>query len=222
MRSRFFALTFTLSLAACGGTVHPEATDGATSDAASDATSDSPSGDAACITPVEGTSCTSASVACPMVGDPCCIGYVWTCGGPGSGGASVWTKSGLGCACLADASTPDTSTPDAPVDAEVRCFDDAGAMSSVPYKQCHSDAECGYYTHQTNCCGDTTFVGIASSYQAAMTTCESTWDAHFPKCGCPEGLPKTEDGKTVAFGATPLVKCIDFTSGGGICQTSAP
>lgn len=64
-------------------------------------------GDGGCINPVVGEACTDTASACPEVGDPCCIGYVWQC----QDGA--WEQLGLGCACK--------SEPDAAVDAGIDC-----------------------------------------------------------------------------------------------------
>jgi hypothetical protein len=64
-------------------------------------------GDGGCINPVVGEACTETSSACPEVGDPCCIGYVWEC----QGGA--WERLGLGCACKIE--------PDSGVDAGTDC-----------------------------------------------------------------------------------------------------
>ncbi|MFI5301412.1 MAG: hypothetical protein ACHREM_25275, partial [Polyangiales bacterium] len=76
--------------------------DASGTDANSDA-SDATSTDAACVNSVEGASCSTADVSCDSGGDRCCIGYVWACVASSPSGATVWTKEGLGCACLADA-----------------------------------------------------------------------------------------------------------------------
>jgi len=79
LMASFSALAVTI---ACGG-------NGTTiSDAGSDG--------AACITPVEGASCSPNDTACEPPGDVCCIGYAWIC----QNGA--WTKASVGCACLTD------------------------------------------------------------------------------------------------------------------------
>jgi hypothetical protein len=116
----------------------------------------------------------------------------------------------------------DEGQSDAVADAVQACFDDAGTMPTSAFKTCHADGDCTYFTHQTDCCGDTTLTGVSKSALAHVVTCETLWDKHFPACGCAEGPPKTEDGKTTTFGAMPTVKCGDFTMSGGICLTSTP
>jgi hypothetical protein len=120
----------------------------------------------------------------------------------------------------------DVST-DAPIDASTTdsapsICDGTGAITDESYKQCTTAAECTFYSHQTDCCGTTVITGVTKGSLAAVKTCESIWDKHFPGCGCAAGEPKTDDGKTTMFGATPTVTCGDFTSGGGICLTSTP
>jgi len=65
-------------------------------------------GDGGCVDPVVGEACTETSSACPQVGNPCCIGYVWECQD------GVWQQDdGVGCACEVE--------PDAAVDAGPDC-----------------------------------------------------------------------------------------------------
>ncbi len=66
-----------------------------------------PLGDGGCINPVVGEACTDTASACPQVGSPCCIGYVWECQ------AGAWAQLGLGCACEIE--------PDAGLDAGPDC-----------------------------------------------------------------------------------------------------
>ena len=121
----------------------------------------------------------------------------------------------------ADGGAVDAST-DAP--AYLACMDSSGALDGS-LKHCQSAADCVIKQHTTSCCGDVTYVGVATAAASQFTTCETAWDMHFPGCGCASGPPKTEDGKSVGFGAdagTPEVRCVDFTSNGGICQTFLP
>lgn len=57
-----------------------------------------PPGDGGCLTeePRVGASCTENQSVCGQ-GDPCCIGYEWSCVG------DHWSKLGLGCSCRVDA-----------------------------------------------------------------------------------------------------------------------
>ena len=122
---RFLAASSAL-LAACGGSTlsaPPAGGDGGASrDAAlrhDGATSDAPpSGDGGCIDPVVGEACTSTGSACPQVGDPCCIGYVWSCQN------GSWAQLGLGCSCEVH--------PDAAVDAGPDCGQQSEPTYSCP------------------------------------------------------------------------------------------
>jgi hypothetical protein len=57
-----------------------------------------PAGDGGCLAkePEVDASCTGNESVCEQ-GDPCCIGYEWTCAG------GHWSKLGLGCSCRIDA-----------------------------------------------------------------------------------------------------------------------
>ncbi len=116
----------------------------------------------------------------------------------------------------------DTGTVDGPSDTAEGCFDDAGTVPSVPFKQCGGDGDCVVVQHQTDCCGTIVLMGVAKSKSSAFSTCETAWQKHFPPCGCAPGPTKTEDGKTPTDPGKAVVKCTDFTSGGGICKTSSP
>ena len=132
------------------------------------------------------------------------------------------SDSAIGDASPAVDSAPSDASTDAP--AYLACMDSSGRVDGS-LKHCQSDAECVIASHTTSCCGDITYVGVASASASQFAICETTWDAHFPGCGCPPAPPKTEDGKSMTFGAdsgTPQVHCIDFTSNGGICQTFLP
>ncbi|MFI5299920.1 MAG: hypothetical protein ACHREM_17670 [Polyangiales bacterium] len=121
-----------------------------------------------------------------------------------------------------DTSSIDAGSDVVTTDGASPICDEAGVLFGESTKQCHAASECTFYVHQTDCCGDTVLTGVTKAALAAVTACESTWDKHFPGCGCAEGPPKTDDGKTTTFGATPTVTCGDFTTGGGICLTSTP
>lgn len=116
----------------------------------------------------------------------------------------------------------DAVKSDATADAAPVCFGEGGSVPSVPFKLCTNDSDCVAIAHQTDCCGNTLMVGVTRSQQAAFNTCEEASRAKFPGCGCPSGPPQTEDGKTIEFGAMPLVRCTNFTSSGGVCMTAAP
>ena len=132
MTFRRIALALGLTaLSACGGTLRLDLPDGAPVDGGSDAIVDSASHDevlvdASCITPIEGAACSKSDVACPMDGDPCCIGFVWSCGGFSAPAGDTWTKVGLGCACREDAGGPESPPPASFPCGSTTC--DAGAL----------------------------------------------------------------------------------------------
>jgi len=126
-----------------------------------------------------------------------------------------------------DAAPSESGADVAPVDSASEAAADAGlcfgaTVPSVPYKVCNNDSDCMSASHQTDCCGNSLLVGIAKSQAAAFGACEAAWDKTFPGCGCPSGPPQTEDGKTLDFGVTPIVRCVDRTASSGICKTFAP
>jgi hypothetical protein len=112
------------------------------------------------------------------------------------------------------------STGDTAADTAPACFS-GEQLVSIPYKICSSDDDCTFLMHQTDCCGNSTWVGVAKDQKVEVQACESASRAKFPGCGCPASQPKAEDGTTIDFGAMPVVHCTDRTSSSGICKTSA-
>jgi hypothetical protein len=137
-------------------------------------------------------------------------------------------SDGAGSDAGSDTSVVDTSVvdtgpkPDAPSDGASTCFGDAGVLPSVPFKVCVNDTDCTTAHHQTDCCGSFTVVGVAKSQESDFLGCEKSWQDGLPKCGCPAGPMKTEDGKTVTDPTAVVVKCADRTGSTGICTTSMP
>lgn len=127
----------------------------------------------------------------------------------------VITSGDAATEAAADSSPTDTAS-----DTPSLCFTET--VPSVPYKVCSNDSDCMVGSHQTNCCGDTLMVGIAKSQAGDYGRCETAWEKTFPGCGCASGPPHTEDGKTIDFGTTPTVRCVDRTGSSGICKTFAP
>jgi hypothetical protein len=110
---------------ACGGTTPSAPTDASTesSSTSKDGAADSSStpndgsaestavGEGGCLMqePEVDASCTGNESVCEQ-GDPCCIGYEWTCTG------GHWSKLGLGCSCQVDAGS-DAADEAGPADA---------------------------------------------------------------------------------------------------------
>ena len=87
-------------------------TSGSTADAGADAAAQ----DGGCVSPepAEGDACNEGQTVC-QTGDPCCIGYAWSC----DGSSHTWRRYGLGCACRVDAGA---------IDAGLDAGPDAGAF----------------------------------------------------------------------------------------------
>jgi hypothetical protein len=115
----------------------------------------------------------------------------------------------------------DTGTSsDTSIDAAAACFT-GDTVTSVPYKVCSNDSDCTFLLHQTDCCGNSTWVGVAKSQKVEVQACEDAARSKFPACGCPASQPKAEDGSLIDFSGMPAVHCVDRTSSSGICKTSA-
>jgi hypothetical protein len=194
------ALAFTLG--ACGGSSVDGALSGADSGGGDAATSDGgqtrdaggcPAGQQRCSNCTGGTFC---AVACP------------------------------GLFCLTDASVAsdggeDAGGGDAAADASYgACFSSTGTLSSS-LKACTSSSDCGYVRHMVSCCGAIEIIGVAAANVGEVTACVQAWQAHLPACGCGSNGVTTEDGKSDADGAAPLVDCVPINSG-SFCQTFMP
>jgi hypothetical protein len=163
-----------MSAAACGGATlapAPQKDGGESKDAGTpiDArTQDAPGvGDGGCINPVVGEACTDTSAACPQPGDPCCIGYEWSCQ------SGAWAKLGLGCACRVE--------PDAGLDAGPDC----GQPPEPTYSCAAADAAprdggvCGAYGVDGGAGGPTYPLGCV----VTLSTCNSSFGGA-QTCNC--------------------------------------
>jgi hypothetical protein len=83
-------------------------------------------------------------------------------------------------------------------------------------RSCTTSEDCFAAVHQTNCCGQRSFIGIRTSAQAQYQELEAKCDATYPACGCAEGQPTTDDGSKIQFSATAGVACVQ-----GLCTTFA-
>ncbi|MFI5299842.1 MAG: hypothetical protein ACHREM_17275 [Polyangiales bacterium] len=188
---------FAIAVVACGGNVRFEATDASGRDASNDAV------DAACVTPVQGTNCSKSDVPCGMVGDACCIGYVWACLATGPAGADVWTKEGLGCACVADAAI-DTPIEVSPVDANpTSCPVDWTAATTGDHNAlCATSIGCEYPQGACTCAG---FCGGPARPDADLSP---QWSCTSRRTdGCAETAPNDGDVCTIAGQACTYGPC---------------
>jgi hypothetical protein len=81
-------------------------------------------------------------------------------------------------------------------------------------QSCSKDADCIAVAHTTSCCGSASWMGLRTTESSRFASLESACDASYPRCGCAAGPPVTDDGSTVAFGATAAVSCQ-----AGVCKT---
>lgn len=63
-------------------------------------------------------------------------------------------------------------------------------------KSCQEASDCTLAIHVTDCCGNSTAVGIHASGQQAFFDAEQQCAARFPDCDCPAGQPVAEDGNS--------------------------
>jgi hypothetical protein len=150
------------------------------------------------------------------------------------GGTTVQTAAGTdgGTDAHVDAGQPgdDAGRSDAAVDSPLdapeylACMDASGHVDPS-LKACNSDLDCIIKREQTDCCGTVLYVGLASASASQFDSCEASWLAHFPACGCDSAQTNTEDGKMTypwMDAGAPQVRCTDFTSAGGLCLTYTP
>ncbi len=127
-------------------------------------------------------------------------------------------------ACGGTTSTPDTGTdastaasdagaldaPSSTEDAPISTSDAGDVCSYVDTidRSCTVDGDCLVRLHQTDCCGNSVMIGIASSaggdYQASEPACM----ASYPACGCPAMPPRTDSDETVTDTSAVLAACV--------------
>jgi hypothetical protein len=141
-------------------------------------------------------------------------------GGSSSGGSSSGSSSSSGGSSSSSGSS--SGGVDAGPDAGyLACMDGQGTLDSS-LKTCQHDGDCVIKQEEADCCGTIRFVGINASKAAAFATCEASWEAHFPGCGCASGRTTTEDGKESQpgqDGGAPQVHC---AADKGLCLTFTP
>lgn len=125
----------------------------------------------------------------------------------------------LGCGTRVDLPTVDgggeTSAADGAVAdvGPVPCVDDNGRVP-LSVKACSNDGECVVRARQADCCGSIVMVGIWSGAAAGFTKCEEERAAGLPLCDCVPQPTAAEDGREIAPGGAPAVRC-EY----GLCKT---
>jgi len=131
-------------------------------------------------------------------------------GGGGSGGASgsggAAGQAGGGGSAMGGASGHGGAGGSSPCQA-VAALD----------RSCQTISDCFAAVHQTNCCGQRKYLGLATSAQAAYASLEPKCQQTYPACGCAETSPTTDDGSALRFDGTPAVACVQ-----GVCTTFVP
>lgn len=134
-------------------------------------------------------------------------------GSGGTGGSGALSGAGGGSGSSFDAGSDASSFEE--------CFNDQGALSNYDLKICDPQAsECVFAVHQTDCCGNTTFVGLHQAQLAKFQACEAAWRATLPACGCPSGPPSVEQAGTVQDESQVQVECINCTTTTCVCMTT--
>lgn len=128
-------------------------------------------------------------------------------------------KGGCVCGMGTCSGTVDGGVTDGARDAGT-CFDSGGVVPTS-MKRCGTDADCTTGDHTINCCGSHVVTGVSKSEDARFISCEKSWDASLPGCGCPAAPTQTDDGKTIVDPTKVVVHCAGSGGGAtGVCQTT--
>jgi len=122
----------------------------------------------------------------------------------GGGGSSTDAGSDAASAVI-DAPGLDapTSMEDAP--AAVSDGGDVCAYADTIDRSCTMDSDCLVRLHQTDCCGNSVMIGIASSASGVYLASEPACMASYPACECPAMPPRTDSDETVTVTDTSAV-----------------
>lgn len=75
-------------------------------------------------------------------------------------------------------------------------------------RSCTADGDCLVRLHQTDCCGSSVMIGIASSAGGVYLANEPACMASYPACECPAMPPTTDSGETVTDTSAVLAACV--------------
>jgi hypothetical protein len=126
------------------------------------------------------------------------------CGGGTSTDAGTDAASAVIDAPGLDA--PTSSMEDAP--AAASDGGDVCAYVDTIDRSCTMDSDCLVRLHQTDCCGNSVMIGIASSANEVYLASEPACMAGYPACECPAMPPRTDSDETVTDTKGVLAACV--------------
>ena len=129
-------------------------------------------------------SCPQPPPGCRWVGPVTCD--------PPSCGRVVCEDAGAHDASAADAPRNDVVATDASASA-ITCNAPGGTFPPID-QRCAMASDCVAVLHQTDCCGNSAAIGIATSQRATFDAAEMACRMRFPGCGCPALAPLADDG----------------------------
>lgn len=115
---------------------------------------------------------------------------------PPSCGTLVCEDAGANDVPATDAPVADVSPNDAAADASasgITCNAPGGSFPAID-QRCAMASDCVAVFHQTDCCGNSAAIGIATSQRASFDAAETACRMLFPRCGCPAQAPLADDG----------------------------
>lgn len=119
-------------------------------------------------------------------------------GGSGGGDAAAEGKAGAGGMAGG-------------VDAEARDAD-GGSMAcgfaDTLDRRCTIQTDCWLGIHQTDCCGNTSAIGINNADRGRFDMLEPRCRASYPACGCASGPTRTDSGETTANPTAVRLACV--------------
>jgi hypothetical protein len=75
-------------------------------------------------------------------------------------------------------------------------------------RRCTIQTDCWLGIHQTDCCGNTSAIGLNNAERGRFDMLEPLCRASYPVCGCPSGPTRTDSGETAADTTTVRLACV--------------
>jgi hypothetical protein len=105
-----------------------------------------------------------------------------------------------------------------PRDAAPACF---STSVTADFKGCSSSADCVTRTHQTDCCGARSYIGVSSWLASEYDSCETAWDKQLGSCACfVAPISTTDDRQTVTDPSKVVSYCVTSPAGPKTCLTT--